>query len=118
MLNFTQIKKEIEEKGTEEMKYKLYNSGIINEDLYKMYNNAMEMIQREVQTPKKRAKICSMIVDNIYKYIIYYKIQDNKIQLEKIHEDILKRDTYLKAKGLDNFNTLVKREVKNDINSF
>lgn len=110
MLNYTQIKYEIEKKGTEEIKYKLYNSNISNEDLYKMYNDTQDFIQREKKYNKKRAKLCNDIVDIIYNHGLYFNNEIIKEQLINIHEDILKRETYLKAKGLDRFETLIKKE--------
>ena len=110
MLNYNELKRQINEKGTEEIKYKLYNSDIKTKELYEMYKNAYDITLRDQKINKKRAKLCYMIVDIIYKHGLYYKETNQKVQLQKIHEDILKRDKYLKAKGLDRFEILFKKE--------
>ena len=110
MLNYTQIEKDIEEKGTEEIKYKLYNSEMNNTELYNMYQEVTDHINRNMKIDKKRARMCRNIVDIIYNHGLYYKKTADEKQLRKVHENILKRDSYLKAKGLDNFETLIKRE--------
>lgn len=112
MLNYNQIKNDIQQKGTEEIKYKLYNSKIDNKELYKMYKETIDFTQKDKKIDKKRAMLCNYIVDIIYKHGLYYKRNDNNKQLKEIHEDILKRDTYLKAKGLDRFETLVRKEME------
>lgn len=110
MLNYSQLKREINEKGTEEIKYKLYNSGMTNADLYQMYKDCQDFINKMKKIDKKRATLCNMILDLVYKNELYYKETNDKDILQKIHEDVLKRDTYLKAKGLDRFDVLIIRE--------
>lgn len=96
MTSYFNILKDIKEKGTEAIKYKLYNSKASNKELLKMYNEYREYIQNIEETEKKRGYICNLIVELLFKYDYSKNGYNENFRKSEIYKDEKLNEEYRK----------------------